>query len=121
MEKPVITALLDVCNQTGEQYQKLKEVVATMPDSLLKKPALAYAEDGCQYTDTCKKKYMKRDLICTSPTPAPLDLPELDTKKRHRLCSSIQKQSSKPMNWKECYEEGKKDGCFSKPPPTEDD
>ncbi|KAI9262585.1 hypothetical protein EDC94DRAFT_671696 [Helicostylum pulchrum] len=75
-EKPVITALLDVCNQTNKQFQKMKEVVLAMPDGLLKKRVLAYAEDECFYTDTCKRKYMKRDLPCTSPMPAPLDLPE---------------------------------------------
>lgn len=139
-EEPVAAALLDVCNQTNKQFTKLKEVILAMPDGLLKKRALSYAEDGCLYTDTCKRKYIKKDLSCTSPMPAPLDLPEaglnlirefeansnnnnnnnnddilpeLDIPKSDMDYVLQFKRSSKPMNWKECYEVGKRNGYFS--------
>ncbi|RCH92687.1 hypothetical protein CU098_004104, partial [Rhizopus stolonifer] len=117
-EEPVAAALLDVCNQTNKQFTKLKEVILAMPDGLLKKRALSYAEDGCLYTNTCKRKYMKKDLPCTSPMPAPLDLPEAALKliniPKSDMDYALQfKKSSKPVNWKEGYEAGKRDGYFS--------
>lgn len=75
-EKTVVLALLDVCNQTNLQFQKVINVVKAMPDSLLKKRALAYADDRFLYTNTCKRKYFKKDPPCVSPMPAPLELPE---------------------------------------------
>ncbi|KAI7865307.1 uncharacterized protein EV154DRAFT_546544 [Mucor mucedo] len=116
------------------QFTKLKEVISAMPEGLLQKRALSYAEDGCLYTDTCKRKYSKKDLSCTSPMPAPLDLPEAGLNLIHEFEANnnndailpeldipksdmdyvIQfKRSSKPMNWKECYEVGKRDGFFT--------
>lgn len=75
-EKTVVLALLDVCNQTNLQFQKVINVVKAMPDSLLKKRALAYADDRFLYTSTCKRKYFKKDSPCVSPMSVPPELPE---------------------------------------------
>lgn len=74
IEKLDTTALADVCNQTNLQFQKLVNIIGAMPDSFLKKRAISYAEDGMLYTDTCKRKYFKKDHV--SPMLAPLELPE---------------------------------------------
>ncbi|KAI8977650.1 hypothetical protein BDF20DRAFT_958989 [Mycotypha africana] len=133
--KPIASALADVCNQTNTQFQKLVKVIGAMPDSLLRKRALAYADDGILYTDTCQRKYFKKDASCVSPMPAPLELPEAtiqqidETEINHNNTDDILpetgipksdmdyalqfKQTVEIMNWKECYENGKKDGYFS--------
>ncbi|KAG2199516.1 hypothetical protein INT47_009970 [Mucor saturninus] len=106
-----------------------------MPEGLLQKRALSYAEDGFLYTDTYKRKYIKKDSSCASPMPAPLDLPEAglnlireveaNNNNNNDILSEPDipksdmdyvlqfKKSSKPMNWKECYEVGKRDGYFN--------
>ncbi|KAG1167589.1 hypothetical protein G6F46_011503 [Rhizopus delemar] len=66
----------NVCNQTNLQFQKVINVVKAMPDSLLKKRALAYADDRFLYTSTCKRKYFKKDSPCVSPMSVPPELPE---------------------------------------------
>ncbi|KAI9364644.1 hypothetical protein BD770DRAFT_406665 [Pilaira anomala] len=126
-EKPIASALVDVCNQTNTQFQKLANVIEAMPDCLLKKRALAYADNGILYTNTCAP--------CVSPMPTPLELPEAtlqqigETGISHNNTDDIlpetsipkndidyalqSKQSVEIMNWKECHENGKKDGYFS--------
>lgn len=76
VEKPVTKVLIGVCNQTNLQFQKIMNVVEAMPNSLLKKRAISYADDGILYTETCKRKYFKKSSPCVSPMPAPLELPE---------------------------------------------
>lgn len=106
-----------------------------MPDSFLKKRALAYADDEILYTSTCKRRYFEKGSPCVSPMPAPLELPEgtlhqiNGTEITHNNTDDILpdtcipksdmdyalqfKQSVEIMIWKECYENGKKDGYFS--------
>lgn len=106
-----------------------------MPDSFLKKRALAYADDEILYTSTCKRRYFEKGSPCVSPMPAPLELPEgtlhqiNGTEITHNNTDDILpdtcipksdmdyalqfKQSVEIMIWKEFYENGKKDGYFS--------
>ncbi|KAI9020017.1 hypothetical protein CLU79DRAFT_704465, partial [Phycomyces nitens] len=134
-ETPIAAALADVCNQTSTQFQKIINVIGAMPDSLLKKRALAYADDGVLYTETCKRKYFKKSSPCVSPMPAPLELPEATIKQMNVNATGCEnkddilpessipkndmdyalqfKKSVETMNWKECFETGKKDGYFS--------
>ncbi|CAO3625813.1 unnamed protein product [Mucor hiemalis] len=142
--EPVAAALLDVCNQTNKQFTKLKEVILAMPNGLLKKSVLSYAEDVCLYVEavyTRERKFIEKDLSCTSPMPAPLNLPEaglnlirefdansnsnsnynynddilpeLDIPKSDMDYVLQFKRSPKSINWKEFYEVGKRDGYFS--------
>ncbi|KAG2199499.1 hypothetical protein INT47_009953 [Mucor saturninus] len=87
--------------------------------------------------DVCVQTLAKENILsCTSPMPAPLDLPEaglnlicefeangnnnndnilseLDIPKSDMDYVLQFKRSSKPMNWKECYEVGKRDKYFN--------
>lgn len=133
-EKPIASALFDVCNQTNRQFQKLVKVVEAMPDNLVKKRALAYTDDGILYTNTCKRRYFKKTSPCVSPMPAPLELPEAAIQQintteinhsstdllpginvpKNDMDYALQfKNSTVPMNWQECYDSGKKDRYFS--------
>ncbi|KAI7887582.1 uncharacterized protein EV154DRAFT_554537 [Mucor mucedo] len=109
IEKSIASDLLDVCDETSSQFQKLISYVdyfqsgahfhnyfiinivvnnlylsyplrtitsALAPDSLLKKRAIAYADNGIMYASTCNRNYFKKDDPCVSPMPAPLELHE---------------------------------------------
>lgn len=118
VEKPVTKVLIDVCNQTNLQFQKIMNVVEAMPNSLLKKRAISYADDGILYTETCKRKYFKKSSPCVSPMPAPLELPEAILQQINATENNIPKNdmdyafqyknSVEVMDWKEC----KRDGYF---------
>lgn len=109
-------------------------LVEAMPNSLLKKRAISYTEDGILYTETCKRKYFKKSSPCVSPKPAPLELPEGTlqqinvTENNHESTNDLFPGNSIPKNdmdyalqfknsveimeWKEYFENGKIDGYF---------
>ncbi|KAI8064057.1 hypothetical protein BDF21DRAFT_402599 [Thamnidium elegans] len=118
VENPIASALVDVCNQTNLQFQKLVNVIGAMPDSLLKKRALAYADDGNLYKSTSHLELPEATLQQINETEIKHNntddiLSETGIPKNDMDYALQFKQSVEVMNWKDCYENEKKDGYFS--------
>ncbi|KAG0164093.1 hypothetical protein DFQ28_003112, partial [Apophysomyces sp. BC1034] len=75
-EQSTASVLLEVCDQTNLQFKKILNVLQAMPDTLLRKRAYTYADDGISYTHACKRLCSKRSSPPVSPMPVPLELPE---------------------------------------------
>lgn len=131
-EKSVTEALLEVCDQTNKQFKKISNTLESMPDTLLKKRLRAYTSDGLLYTETCKRMYIGESDSLVEPMPPPPELSELAKSLVNQSSSNIDilraeadlpktdmeyvqqfKESEEKMDWKKCFEGGKKEGFFS--------
>ncbi|KAI9476053.1 MAG: hypothetical protein EXX96DRAFT_609915 [Benjaminiella poitrasii] len=131
-EKSVAEVLLEVCEQTNKQFKKISNTLEPMPDTLLKKRLRAYASDGLLYTETCKRMCIRESDSLVESMPLPPELSELAKSLINESSSSIDilraeadlpktdmeyvqqfKESEEKMDWKKCFEGGKKEGFFS--------
>jgi hypothetical protein len=131
-EQSTADVLLEVCNQTNLQFKKILNTLEPMPDTLLKKRLRAYADDGALYTHTCKRMYSGRCDALVEPMPPPPELPESATQLLNQIASPTTdilraevgmpttdmeyvqqyRQNTEVMDWKLCFETGKKEGFF---------
>ncbi|KAI9476051.1 MAG: hypothetical protein EXX96DRAFT_620525 [Benjaminiella poitrasii] len=127
-EKSVAEVLLEVCEQTNKQFKKISNTLEPMPDTLLKKRLRAYASDGLLYTETCKRMCIRESDSLVESMPLPPELSELAKSLINESSSSIDilraeadlpktdmeyvqqfKESEEKMDWKKCFEGGKKE------------
>ncbi|KAI8091116.1 uncharacterized protein B0P05DRAFT_584234 [Gilbertella persicaria] len=128
-EQSASEILLEVCNQTNLQFQKILNILEPMSGPLLKKRLRAYADDGSLYTQICKYKCTKRNKEFVKSMPPPLELSDLAKSMMNESSFSIGilreeisvpktdveyvkqfKQNESRMDWKTCYEAGKSEG-----------
>lgn len=74
LDKRTIDIVFNVCEQSHKQFNKIKEALEIENQEEHKKRIREYADDGCLYLETCKKKYRHTYL----PEPETQDLPETE-------------------------------------------
>lgn len=129
-EERAVEALLDVCENNQSQYKRILEVIDE--DGREPKRVRIYANDGLIYNETCIRKYRKQ--LSNLSMPESLELPSavqtsssskpihknplrvIDPSPRKTDMEWVKefveehKITSKKMNWKKCYDEGRKAG-----------
>ena len=112
-DKKTVDALLDVCNNTGNQFKRMIEAIEH--DGQDMKRIKKYALDGARSTSSCIEKYSQQGSSDYQAQEILKEIPITEVKEDTQWCREFVekcKKEKRKVSWKTCYEDGFERGYF---------